>query len=208
MFSPLFQLGNYKDAHSLLQHMYKELSSHDIIIPLEMEYNLQLLHSYVIVRMHIRRGQHLNASRLLIRVAECISKFPSRIFAFFLFRFTYNGFDDINDLKWKPSDVVPILTSTVIECDRAGLKNAAFQYAATLMRPEYRDQLDVKYKKKIESTVRRPPKGSTDPEDDLTPCPFCSTAIPSTLLVCIQCKQHIPMCIVTVVISFLYHTIY
>ncbi|EFX73748.1 hypothetical protein DAPPUDRAFT_324995 [Daphnia pulex] len=163
--------GNYKDAHSLLQHMYKELSSHDIIIPLEMEYNLQLLHSYVIVRMHIRRGQHLNASRLLIRVAECISKFPSH--------------------------VVPILTSTVIECDRAGLKNAAFQYAATLMRPEYRDQLDVKYKKKIESTVRRPPKGSTDPEDDLTPCPFCSTAIPSTLLVCIQCKQHIPMCIVT-----------
>jgi hypothetical protein len=126
----------------------------------------------------------------------------------FSFRFTYNVFDDINDLKWKPSDVVPILTSTVIECDRAGLKNAAFQYAATLMRPEYRDQLDVKYKKKIESTVRRPPKGSTDPEDDLTPCPFCSTAIPSTLLVCIQCKQHIPMCIVTVGISFLYHTIY
>ncbi len=97
-FSHLFQLGNYKDAHNLLQHMYKELSSHDIIIPLEMEYNLQLLHSYVIVRMHIRRGQHLNAARLLIRVAECISKFPSRIFAVFLFRIGY-GFDNINYLK-------------------------------------------------------------------------------------------------------------
>lgn len=58
--------------------MYQELTSHGIMIPLEMEHNLQLLHSYVIVRMHIRRGQHLNAARLLIRVAECISKFPSR----------------------------------------------------------------------------------------------------------------------------------
>lgn len=95
-------------------------------------------------------------------------------------------------------DVVPILTSTVIECDRAGLKNAAFQHAAILIRPEYRDQLDAKYKKKIESTVRRPPKGSSDPEDDLTPCPFCKTDIPSTLLVCVQCKQPLPMCIITV----------
>lgn len=74
----MYLTGNYKDAHNLLQHMYKELSSHDITIPLEMEHNLQLLHSYVIVRMHIRRGQHLNAARLLIRVAESISKFPSR----------------------------------------------------------------------------------------------------------------------------------
>ncbi len=168
-----------------------------------MEHNLQLLHSYVIVRMHIRRGQHLNAARLLIRVAECISKFPSRTTALFLLWFAY-GFTNSHNLEWKPVDVVPILTSTVIECDRAGLKNAAFQYAATLMRPEYRDQLDVKYKKKIESIVRRPPKGSTDPEDDLTPCPFCNTAIPSTLLVCIQCKQHLPMCIVTVWISVLF----
>lgn len=58
--------------------MYKELLSQNITIPLEMERSLQLLHSYVIVRMHIRRGQHLNAARLLIRVAESISKFPSR----------------------------------------------------------------------------------------------------------------------------------
>ena len=35
-------------------------------------------------------------------------------------------------------DIVPILTSTVIECHRAGLKNSSFSYAAMLMRPEYR----------------------------------------------------------------------
>ena len=53
-----------------------------------------------------------------------------------------------------------ILTSTVIECDRAAFKNAAFQFAALIMRAEYRDQLDPKYKKKIESIVRKPPKGN------------------------------------------------
>ena len=66
------------------------------------------------------------------------------------------------------------------------------------MKSEYRDKLDAKYKKKIESTVRRPPKDSADPEEDLSPCPFCDTSIPSTLLVCLGCKQHIPICIVTV----------
>lgn len=52
------------------------------------------------------------------------------------------------------ADIVPILTSTVIECHRAGLKNSAFSFAAMLMRPEYRNKIDVKYKKKIEAMVR------------------------------------------------------
>ena len=51
-------------------------------------------------------------------------------------------------------DVVPILTSTVIECHRSGLKNSSFSYAAMLMRPEYRQKIDLKYKKKIEQIVR------------------------------------------------------
>ena len=52
------------------------------------------------------------------------------------------------------SDIVPILTSTVIECHRSGLRNSAFSFAAMLMRPEYRDKIDLKYKKKIEGIVR------------------------------------------------------
>jgi len=51
-------------------------------------------------------------------------------------------------------DIVPILTSTVIECHRSGLRNSSFSYAAMLMRPEYRDKIDLKYKKKIEGIVR------------------------------------------------------
>lgn len=42
-----------------------------------------------------------------------------------------------------PKHVVPILTSTVIECQRAGLKKTALEYACTLMRPEYRQVCNV-----------------------------------------------------------------
>ena len=51
-------------------------------------------------------------------------------------------------------DIVPILTSTVIECHRSGLKGSSFSFAAMLMRPEYRQKIDPKWKKKIEQIVR------------------------------------------------------
>lgn len=70
--------GNYRDAHSLLKSMYCELNEQGVAIPMEIERTLQLLHSYVIVRMHIRRGRHDNAARLLVRISESISKFPAR----------------------------------------------------------------------------------------------------------------------------------
>ena len=54
--------------------------------------NLQVLHSYTLARLHVRRGQHERGARMLLRVANNISKFPSH--------------------------TVPILTSTVIECHR------------------------------------------------------------------------------------------
>ena len=76
----------------------------------------------------MKLGDHRMAARMLVRVANSISKFPSH--------------------------VVPILTSTVVECQRAGLKNSAFSYAAMLMRPEYRQKIDAKYKKRIEQIVR------------------------------------------------------
>ena len=93
-------------------------------------------------------------------------------------------------------DIVPILTSTVIECHRAGLKNASFSYAAMLMRPEYRNQIDLKYKKKIEMIVRKPDK--TEEEEPLTACPYCGFQLPESELLCPDCKSNIPYCIITV----------
>lgn len=60
------------------------------------------------VKKMVRRGDHEGAARMLLRVARNISRFPTH--------------------------VVPVLTSTVIECQRSGLRNSAFEYASTLMR--------------------------------------------------------------------------
>lgn len=76
----------------------------------------------------MRIDEHYLGARMLIRVSNNISKFPVH--------------------------AVPILTSTVVECFRAGLKAEAFEYACILMRPEYRTQMDPKFKRKIEQIVR------------------------------------------------------
>ncbi|GFN82173.1 WD repeat-containing protein 19-like [Plakobranchus ocellatus] len=161
--------GNYRNAHDVLFSMYQELKQNKIKIPAEMVTNLMILHSYILVKIHVKRGDHLKGARMLIRVANNISKFPSHI--------------------------VPILTSTVIECHRAGLKNSSFSYAAMLMRPEYRNEIDLKYKRKIEMIVRKPDK--TEEEEPLTPCPVCGFQIPETELLCPDCKNNLPYCIIT-----------
>uniref|UniRef100_H0X6K1 WD repeat domain 19 n=1 Tax=Otolemur garnettii TaxID=30611 RepID=H0X6K1_OTOGA len=161
--------GNYRNAHDVLFSMYSELKSQKIKIPSEMATNLMILHSYILVKIHVKNGDHVKGARMLIRVANNISKFPSHI--------------------------VPILTSTVIECHRAGLKNSAFSFAAMLMRPEYRNKIDAKYKKKIEAMVRRPDTSET--EEATTPCPFCKFLLPECELLCPGCKNNIPYCIVT-----------
>lgn len=123
-------------------------------MPAELESMLALLHSYILVKTLVKMDDHLGAARMLIRVSKSISKFPGH--------------------------TVAILTSTVIECYRAGLKQSAFQFAALLMRPENRGAIDAKFKRKIESIVRRP---ETDEIHELnSPCPFCDTLIPKSSL--------------------------
>ncbi|NXK78082.1 WDR19 protein, partial [Amazona guildingii] len=161
--------GNYRNAHDVLFSMYSELKTQKIKIPSEMATNLMILHSYMLAKTHIKRGDHMKGARMLIRVANNISKFPSH--------------------------VVQILTSVVIECHRAGLKNSAFSFAAMLMRPEYRNKIDLKYKKKIEAVVRHP--GTTATEEPTTACPYCAFQLPECELLCPSCKNNLPYCIAT-----------
>ncbi|KAJ8281320.1 hypothetical protein GJAV_G00066160 [Gymnothorax javanicus] len=137
--------GNYRNAHDVLFSIY------------------------ILVKVHVKRGDHLKGARMLIRVSNNISKFPSHI--------------------------VPILTSAVIECHRAGLKNSSFSFAAMLMRPEYRNKIDPKYKKKIEAMVRRP--DTTELDEESSPCPYCSFSLPDCELLCPGCKNNLPYCIAT-----------
>lgn len=101
----------------------------------------------------IKRGEHEMAARMLIRVANNISRFPARSpLPPFPFLLTRHG--------WV-SDMVQILTSGVIECSKVGLKKSAFDLAAQLMRPELRKKVDEKYRKKLEGIVRKGPPIST-----------------------------------------------
>jgi len=165
------ELGNYRIAHGILFETHRELTAQRIRVPQELALNLMLLHSYVLVRPLTKMGDHLTGARMLIRVAKHISKFPMH--------------------------VVPILTSTVIECHRAGLRAAAFEYASTLMRPEYRSQIGENYKRKIEAIVRKPGEKS-DTDEPETPSPFDSNArLPETALECPSTRNTIPYCIAT-----------
>ncbi|CAM6022827.1 unnamed protein product [Sphagnum balticum] len=163
------EMGNYKMAHQQLLGFCKVLQAQKRCVPLELSKQLMLLHSYILVKTLIRLGDHRSSARMLIRVARHISKFPAH--------------------------VTPILISTVIECQRSGLKRTAFEYASMLMRPEYRSAISVAYKRKIENIVRKPEK--TEEEESLAPCPTCSLEIPETQLDCPACCCTIPFCIAT-----------
>lgn len=71
-----------------------------------------------------------------------------------------------------------------------------------LMRPEYRNQIDQKYSKKIEAIVRKAPRGIKEMEDtnqdESTPCPVCNTEMPIMDVTCFQCKTTLPICVATV----------
>ena len=86
--------------HLLTLHI-PELQQEGIKAPSEMGQNLMLLHSYLLIKIQVKRGEHMKGARMLIRVANHISKFPAH--------------------------TVTILTSAVIECHRAGLRNSAFK---------------------------------------------------------------------------------
>ena len=70
--------GNYRSAHDLLFSMYQELKRNNLTIANDMKSNLNLLHRYILVRIHVKRGDHLMAAKLLVEVAKNISQFPTR----------------------------------------------------------------------------------------------------------------------------------
>lgn len=164
------KIGNYQIAHSNLFDTHQHLVKQKIPVPNELVKNLILLHSYMLVRTMRTNKQHHDAARLLIRVSKSISRFPTHI--------------------------VQILTNTVIECHRAGLKRSGFEWASVLMRAEYRGDVDKRYRRKIETIVRKG-QNEEEPAETQTPCPFCGFTLPNTMLDCPSCTNNIPYCITT-----------
>ncbi|CAG9314821.1 unnamed protein product [Blepharisma stoltei] len=162
------EAGNYKKAHTILYDTTKRLREEGQRVPQAMQNKLMIVHSYVIVKRLAKLQDHLAAAKLLNRVGKNISQFPAH--------------------------TVQILTSTVLECTKAGLKEAAYNWACVLVRPEYRVYLDEKYKKPIEKVAIKRPKVA-DPEETTSQCPFCNAYIFDYELECESCKNSIPYCV-------------
>lgn len=164
-------LGNYNLAHSVVVETIRQLEDAGMKVSLTLRQNFVLLHSYILVKNLVRRGDHDGAARLLLRIVQSVSKFPLHM--------------------------VQLLTSTVIECQRAGLKASAYEYAAMLMRPEYRPNIDANLKRKIEAIVRRRYTQGEEAAELTSACPVSGQQIPMTQLECPTTRDALPMCVIT-----------
>ncbi|KAI5712448.1 hypothetical protein M8J76_013327 [Diaphorina citri] len=163
--------GSYRNCHETLYSTIQELKKHKLQVGNDLMAGLMIIHSYLLARYHVRNANHSLAAPLLIRVAENISFFPLH--------------------------ATSILTSTVIECKKANLQESALKFATLLLRPEYRSNLEDKYRKQIELIVRKAPrKDIASPEEaHVLPCPYCDTMVPDMMLHCASCARIIPFCI-------------
>ena len=159
--------GNYKAAHDRLFETIRDMRAQHIKVPQLIQNKLMIVHSYILVKRFVKMQDHYSAAKLLTRVSKNISQFPAH--------------------------TVQILTSTVVECMRANLKEAAHAWACILMRPEHRPFIDEKFKKQIEKVAIKRPK-ETDQADSTSPCPFCAAYVLDYELECGSCKNSIPFC--------------
>jgi WD repeat-containing protein 19 len=65
-----------------------------------------------------------------------------------------------------------LLSLAVVECQRAGLKSSAYNYAVMLMSPDYRQHIEASIKKKIEAVVRRKSQQEEEAAEELSMCPI------------------------------------
>lgn len=70
--------GNYRSAHDVLLGMCQQLRHNRLAISSELLSSLMLLHSYILVRLHVCRGDHGKAACMLVRVTDNMNQFPCR----------------------------------------------------------------------------------------------------------------------------------
>ncbi|GBP76948.1 WD repeat-containing protein 19 [Eumeta japonica] len=80
--------GRYREARDVLRSMCGGLRARGLRAPHDMSRALQLLHTYALVRMHVKRRRHDLAARLLNRLATDVEFFPDqqRQLQFYYFR--------------------------------------------------------------------------------------------------------------------------
>ena len=61
----------------MLLDTYKDIKSHNLKIPFDLNHKLMLVHSFQLAKRLVKMGNHLGAARILIRVSKNISQFPA-----------------------------------------------------------------------------------------------------------------------------------
>jgi len=163
--------GDYARAHKILYNTIHELELRDTYVPQTLRQMFVVLHSYQLVKKLAKRGDHEGTARLLLRVAKHISKFPKH--------------------------QVRILISTVMECQKSGLKESALEWASYICsNGEFKKELnESKYKNKIQAIIRKPNR--EEKPQQKSPCPISGEMINQTELECPTTKDQIPMCVCT-----------
>jgi len=102
--------GNIKNAHKVLFETIQKIISNNEKVPFELTNKLSIIHGYIQVRNIIKYGDHTVAALNLIRICKNISNFSQQ---------SSN-----------------ILTTTVVECTKAKMKQEAYKWASFAIKPE------------------------------------------------------------------------
>eukprot|EP00814_Leptocylindrus_danicus_P021852 CAMPEP_0116014806 /NCGR_PEP_ID=MMETSP0321-20121206/6472_1 /TAXON_ID=163516 /ORGANISM="Leptocylindrus danicus var. danicus, Strain B650" /LENGTH=1265 /DNA_ID=CAMNT_0003484479 /DNA_START=588 /DNA_END=4385 /DNA_ORIENTATION=- len=166
--------GDYSKSHYVVSEAIKVLRENAHPIPFQLKHMFILLHTYHLVKTVARRGDHECTSRLLLRLVPAhIGNFPRHRFQLFI--------------------------STIVECQKAGLKASSYKCAELLWsNKELRMQLEKsKFEKKVQSIIRRPNVEEEEQERSL--CPITGSRISCMDLECYssRSKELLPMCVVS-----------
>lgn len=164
--------GDYSKSHNVVSEAVKVLRQNGYPIPFQLQHMFNLLHTYHLVKILARRGDHKCTARLLLRLVPAhVGHFPRHRFQLFI--------------------------STIVECQKAGFKSSSYQCAELLWsNKELKMQLEnSKFKKNVQSIIRRP--NSEVEEQERSLCPITGSCISCMDLECptSRSKELLPMCI-------------
>eukprot|EP00924_Labyrinthula_sp_SR-Ha-C_P014324 maker-scaffold_20-snap-gene-2.1-mRNA-1 protein AED:0.01 eAED:0.02 QI:0/0/0/1/1/1/2/0/1497 len=169
---------NFSKAHKIVFQIEETLRTRntDVKLPQSVYMLMMILHSYLLVKKRIKVGDIIGAIRLLERV--------------------YNS-----PLGFNEEAVAKVLTTLVLLTQKASFKDLCLKYADILMEQNYRSQIEPKYKRKIETIVRKRgnlfQKVFSLPSELALHSPFSEALVPEYKLVCPVSSVQIPFCIVT-----------
>lgn len=187
--------GTYRNAHQAFVNTVLQLrSDENRQIPIPLYNAFRIVHFYYIAKLHSEAELNYEAGRLLQFVYPEYQAFSQRQNHIIL-QGTFMHRKFVFDLIL---DALEMLTLTVVECSKAGLRETALDACCMLMKTDMRHDVDPQYKKKFELLVRKRGKGGADvvdiPDED-SPCPQCQAPLSNYTHHCSSCNTTVPFCI-------------